>query len=123
MKYNILHLLLLILPFTSCEIPKFVMNEGSLTIEKSKKIKPKKPTREEILNSWIGKSKNELLMKWGMANRNADDGKGGQILAYEKRRSLGGFISGNYFENSFVHYTEIFVDSNNMIYYWRIGTR
>jgi len=113
----------LFISLASCEIPQLVLNNGKLGLQQSKNKRPKKQTREELLNSWIGRSKNELLMKWGMASRTADDGKGGQILAYEGRRTLGGFISGTYFEKSFVDYTEMFVDSNNIIYYWHVGTR
>jgi hypothetical protein len=103
--------------------PKLVLNNEKIGSKQSKNKRPKKETREELLNSWIGRSKNELLKKWGMASRTSDDGKGGQILAYEGRRTTGGFIFGNYIENTYTDFTEIFVDSNNIIYYWHIGRR
>jgi hypothetical protein len=80
---NSVNFFVIVLFIASCEIPQLVLNNGKLGLQQSKNKRPKKQIREELLNSWIGRSKNELLMKWGMASRTVDDVEEGQILAFE----------------------------------------
>jgi hypothetical protein len=80
---NSVKFFVIVLFIASCEIPQLVLNNGKLGLQQSKNKRPKKQIREELLNSWIGRSKNELLMKWGMASRIADDGRERQILVFE----------------------------------------
>jgi hypothetical protein len=120
-------LILILFLFAGCMSPEEFLKSSIINSGKNNQQlysqKVKKPTQKEILDSWLGHTKNELLMKWGIPTRSTDDGNGGQVLAYEGRRTIGGFIFGNYIENTYTDFTEIFVDSKNIIYYWHIGKR
>lgn len=42
-------------------------------------------SQKEIMNSWMGSTKQNLIMSWGPPARTADDGAGGEILVYAKQ--------------------------------------
>ncbi len=94
----------------------------------------------DIYNSWIGSHKSTLIQSWGPPSRYESDGKNGEILVFETRPSdhgMGNYkptkeftspaaiaINNNYNRNSNrLHYTEMFVNENGIIYYWRNGVR
>jgi hypothetical protein len=81
------------------------------------------PSKKEIHESWLGAHKSQLIKSWGPPNRYASDGKGGEILIYEKSRTTGAIISGTYFETTNVKFSEFYVNENGYIYYYRYGTR
>lgn len=78
---------------------------------------------KKALDSWLGSHKSGLIQSWGPPTRYESDGKGGEILVYEKARTVGMFYYGSYIQRTFIDYTDMFCDSNGIIYYWRNGTR
>jgi hypothetical protein len=54
---NSVKFFVIVLFIASCEIPQLVLNNGKLGLQQSKNKRPKKQIREELLNSWIGRSK------------------------------------------------------------------
>ena len=40
---------------------------------------------KKTMDSWIGSSKQQLIMSWGPPTRTADDGAGGEILVYSRQ--------------------------------------
>jgi hypothetical protein len=77
---------------------------------------------ENAMNSWLGHSKHELVMSWGMPDRTSDDGNGGEIIAYAYGGHQQGVNWGNgiYTEpRSWYDYRIFFVNSDGKIYSWR----
>lgn len=75
----------------------------------------------EAMDSWVGHHKSELIQSWGPATRYESDGKGGEILIYERSVTTGRFIGNNYVQNTRNPYKMFYADSNGKIYYWRFG--
>lgn len=44
--------------------------------------------RNDIMASWMGHDMNDLIAAWGAPNSVMSDGKGGQILIYDKSSNL-----------------------------------
>jgi hypothetical protein len=42
-------------------------------------------SQKEVMNSWVGSTKQNLIMSWGPPLRTTDDGAGGEILVYAKQ--------------------------------------
>ncbi len=85
--------------------------------------KQKNEATINALNSWKGSHKSALIQSWGPPTRYDSDGQNGEILIYENKRTIGSYLYGNYIQRTFVDYTEMFVNSAGIIYFWRKGTR
>ena len=75
------------------------------------------------MDSWMGSHKSQLIQSWGPPSRYASDGQDGEILIYEKRRTVGSYISGTYYEKTYVDYIEMYANSSGKLYHWRTGTK
>jgi hypothetical protein len=67
---------------------------------------------KKAMNSWIGSSKTELILKWGPPDRTTSDGGEGEILIYAKQV----YISSDYI---FWDYKMFYIDVTGKIYHWR----
>jgi hypothetical protein len=88
-------------------------------------------TVNNTMQSWMGRSKSELYQSWGPPTRITDDGKGGEILIYERWIDLGQTSGRVYQHNdgslSYTNpqqsgYTQtrmFYTDEYGKIYYWR----
>jgi hypothetical protein len=74
------------------------------------------------MDSWLGHHKSELIQSWGPPSRYEDDGKGGQILIYERKQIRGTVVYNTYYEKTSYPYNMFYADSEGKIYYWRIGS-
>lgn len=63
------------------------------------------------LDSWLNHQKHELIMKWGPAQRTADDGDNGEVLIY--------YTTSYYDGTTYYHYTMFYANSDGNIYSWR----
>lgn len=76
----------------------------------------------EVMDSWMGHHKSELIQSWGPPQRYESDGKGGEILIYEKKVTRGAVIYGTYHEKTSYPYNMFYADSAGKLYYWRTGS-
>jgi hypothetical protein len=72
-------------------------------------------TTREVMDSWVGHSKHELLMSNGSPNQISGDGNGGEILTYVYQSSFYGNV-----KNVYKHF---YCDSNGKIYHWLVQDR
>jgi hypothetical protein len=90
----------------------------------------------EVYNSWLGSHKSTLIKQWGPPTRYESDGNGGEILIYEKKpvmsnykyegqKSAGteGAERARERMSRMVHFTDMYVNANGIIYHWRNGMR
>lgn len=79
------------------------------------------------MDSWIGSTKQNLMMSWGPPARTTDDGAGGEILVYATQ----GYIPPSTFYDgyggystkpgvSFWDYKFMWVNSEGKIYHWMV---
>jgi hypothetical protein len=75
---------------------------------------------KEIMNSWLGATKQQLIQKWGPPNRVTSDGGNGEILIYAKQ----GYYPGINGQGAFAYwdYSYMYADVNGKIYYWKTNT-
>jgi hypothetical protein len=109
MKY-ILFLLLFSQLFFSCTVSK------------------PQPTMQDVVNSWMGSKKSEIIMEWGPPSGGVtSDGKGGEILIYNNMRTI--YMKNPYAPSGFSptigktinNYRQVYCDPNGTIYYIRWG--
>lgn len=93
-------------------------------------------TRQQVLNSWVGSTKQRLILSWGPPTSVSDDGNGGEVLIYDKRVNTGTTTRGTAYINSdnTVDYNTrtyggvitrrymMYVDKDEKIYHWRYIT-
>jgi len=86
---------------------------------------------KEVMNSWVGASKAQLIQSWGPPNRTTDDGQGGEILIYDRTVTfpqMPGTVYSQPYGNN-LYYTApqsttitrsrmFYVDKNGKIYHW-----
>ena len=77
---------------------------------------------QQAMDSWIGSHKSALIQSWGPPSRYESDGKGGEILIYERSVTRGSVVGNTYYENTRHPYQMFYADSNGKIYYWRTGS-
>jgi len=77
----------------------------------------------EQMEYWKGKHKAALQDSLGPCSRTQYDGKGGEILIYERRRTVGKNIRGNYVQVTEVYFREFYTDKAGIIYDWKKGIR
>jgi len=74
------------------------------------------------MDAWLGHSKHELIMAWGMPSAQSDDGNNGQIIAYAYAHHSDGvnWGYGNYTApQSWYNYRIFYVNAEGKIYSWR----
>ncbi len=73
-------------------------------------------SQKEIMNSWLGSTKQNLIMSWGPPARTASDGGAGEILVYANQ----GYWPGYNGQGAFVFwdYRYMYANSDGIIYYW-----
>lgn len=86
-----------------------------ISCESTKKI-------SEKMDSWLGHHKSELIESWGPPTRYESDGKGGEILIYERSVTQGSMIGKTYYENTNHPYRMFYADRRGKIYHWRTGS-
>lgn len=67
---------------------------------------------KKTMDSWIGSTKQNLILKWGPPARIASDGGNGEILIYSTQSYLYGSV--------YYRYRMFYADSNGNIYHWLI---
>ena len=72
---------------------------------------------KKVMNSWLGSTKQSLIMSWGPPARTASDGGGGEILIYSNQVYMPEYNM-NYYK-----YKMFYVNSDKKIYYWRTETK
>jgi hypothetical protein len=72
-------------------------------------------TTREVMDSWVGHSKHELLMSMGSPNQTSSDGNGGEIITYIYQSSFYGNV-----KNVYKHF---YCDYNGRIYHWLVQDR
>ena len=77
---------------------------------------------QQTMDSWLGAHKSALIQSWGPPTRYESDGKGGEILIYERSVTRGSVIGNTYYENTRHPYQMFYADSDGKIYYWRTGS-
>lgn len=77
------------------------------------------------MNSWLGSTKQQLIMSWGPPARTASDGGTGEILVYARqvyippRTIYDGYGGSSTTQaQTYWRYKYMYVDSNGKIYYW-----
>lgn len=92
---------------------------------------------KNTMDSWLGKTKRDLIMQFGPPSRNAEDGANGEILVYSKQvylpsMHLSGISSpgsdGNVYTSTgtntnsqtYWQYTMYFINTEGKIYHWLI---
>lgn len=77
---------------------------------------------KQVMDSWMGHHKSELIQSWGPPSRYESDGKGGEILIYEQKVTRGAVIYGTYQERTTYPYKMFYADKDGKLYYWRTGS-
>jgi len=72
----------------------------------------------KVMDSWLGSSKQSLIMSWGPPTKTASDGGNGEILVYSKQvYNPGlpnmGIAPSTYWDNKY-----FYVNSEGKVYYW-----
>jgi len=89
----------------------------------------KSPSEKEVMDSWLGSTKAELVLKWGPPVRIADDGQGGEIYVYEKQITFGQFPGSVKSTSTGLSYTNarsatvirsrmFYINKEGKIYHW-----
>lgn len=71
-------------------------------------------SQKKVMNSWLGNTKQHLIMKWGPPARTSSDGGEGEILIYSTPFA--------YYGNNYYRYHMFYVNNENKIYHWLIQT-
>ena len=107
MKFKLVFIILICLVFTSC---------ATLFTDPI----------DDMMNSWIGASKNELLLSWGPPNQTFSDGKGGEVWTYaQDRQTMGNAWTDSYgrtYWNAPKQYQSVrqfYINENDIIYAYR----
>jgi hypothetical protein len=68
---------------------------------------------KKLMDSWVGDTKQNLILKWGPPERTATDGGTGEILVYSKQKYNAITEATMYFIYMF------YANSDDKIYHWR----
>lgn len=71
-------------------------------------------SQRQILDSWNGRHKKELILAWGPPSRTTSDGNGGEVLIYSNQSAYNGQV--------FWKHTMMYANSAGKIYFWRTQT-
>jgi hypothetical protein len=77
-------------------------------------------SQKEILNSWIGSTKQNLIMSWGPPAKTASDGGTGEILIYAKQVYIAPiyYSGGSTQAQIYWDYKMFYVNSDGKVYHW-----
>jgi hypothetical protein len=81
------------------------------------------------MNSWLGATKQNLIMSWGPPTRTGDDGAGGEILVYAKQVYISPSTSTFYDNNggsssttsqavNYWDYKMFWINTEGKVYHW-----
>jgi len=73
---------------------------------------------KKAMNSWIGSTKQQLIMVWGPPVKTASDGAAGEILVYSKKIYISGskyMEAQTYWDNRY-----FYLNSSGKVYHWSI---
>jgi len=79
---------------------------------------PSGPSEREILDSWLGAHRKNLILKWGVPARTDSDGDGGEILWY-KERVAPYIVNGSVIQQGYTRNTQFWSDREGKIYHWK----
>jgi hypothetical protein len=65
-----------------------------------------------MMDSWVGSTKQDLILKWGPPERTASDGGTGEILVYSSRFYNAALNMTTY------QYRMMYADNDGKIYHW-----
>lgn len=88
-------------------------------------------TTKQVMDSWVGATKQRLVMNWGAPTRSADDGNGGEILVYAKQvyiqapsnsyyNSSGQMVTSQAQPINYWEYKMFYVNGSGVIYHWLV---
>jgi hypothetical protein len=69
-------------------------------------------SEKKMMDSWLGDTKQDLILKWGPPERTASDGGGGEVLVYSNQ------VYNPYTRNTIYQCRMFYVDSDGKIYHW-----
>lgn len=71
-------------------------------------------SEREVMDSWLGSTKHELILKFGLPDQSGSDGNGGEVVVY----------TASYFYGSNVWYKNraFYLNSNGKVYRWLVKT-
>lgn len=82
---------------------------------------------QKVMDSWVGSTKQNLIMSWGPPARTASDGANGEILVYAKQIYIPSMTFYNGYGGSttspsqtYWDYKMFWVNSDGKIYHWMI---
>ena len=81
------------------------------------------PSPKEVHDSWLGAHKSKLIQAWGPPTRYGSDGKGGEILTYERTNTTGTVLYGVYYQNTHIYFSDMYANQSGIIYFYRFGER
>jgi len=68
---------------------------------------------KDAMNSWLGQSKQEVVLKWGPPNSTTSDGNKGEIYVYATQCSrLNGQV--------YWYYRMLYLNEKEKVYYWMV---
>lgn len=73
---------------------------------------------KKVMDSWLGSTKQQLIMSWGPPDRTTSDGGSGEILVFATQ----GYWPGYNGQGAFTYWDTkyMYLDSQGKIYYWMI---
>jgi hypothetical protein len=71
-------------------------------------------SQRKIMDTWIGSTKHDLVLKWGPPARVASDGSTGEIYIYENMSMLYNTVRYNH--------RMFYINSDDKIYSWRTAS-
>lgn len=90
---------------------------------------------KKVMDSYLGRTKSNLILNWGPPTNVANDGQGGEIYIYARKIHYQGssgittptYGGGTYTSsptpgNTFWNYKMFYVNSNGIIYHWKVNS-
>ena len=77
-----------------------------------------------VMKTWVGHHKSELIQKWGPASKITSDGKGGEVYTYyyaRNKKSTSYVVYGTLVtnDNSYSAERHFYINDKGIIYHWR----
>ncbi len=69
-------------------------------------------SEREIMDSWLGHEKKEVILKWGPPQRTTSDGNSGEVLVYSNQYAY------NY--QPYWKHTMFYINPSGKVYYWMV---
>ena len=68
---------------------------------------------KKAMDSWLGSTKQSLILEWGAPNRVTSDGDGGEVLVYERSTYL------SYYKVTYYTIRMFYAHADGIIYFWK----